>query len=265
MKRSCEVLELSRSQWYYQSKKDDTAVIEVLSRLAEQLPTRGFDEYFGRIRQQGYKWNRKRVLRVYRIMKLGLRRKHKKRLPNRHKEALRVPQQYGHTWSMDFMSDALIDQRRVRILNIIDDFNREALAVEAGIGFPANRVIRVLSQLEEEKGLPQYIRVDNGPEFTSHTFQQWCREKKISIKYIQPGKPTQNAFIERFNRHFREDVLDAYWFEDLEQLRLIMEKWRCDYNDHHPHKSLDHLSPIQYHLRHINTNILNKKLNLNLS
>jgi putative transposase len=230
--------------WYYQSKRDDSEVVDKLSELAEQLPTRGFDEYYGRIRQQGYQWNRKRVLRIYRNMKLGLRRKHKRRLPSRVKEPLMSPDQHLHTWSMDFMSDVLADKRKVRVLNVIDDYNREALALEAGLSFPANRVIRVLTLLEEEIGqLPKYIRVDNGPEFTSKIFQQWCKNKRITIKYIQPGSPTQNAFIERFNRYFREDVLDAYWFEDLDQLRTIMESWRMDYNENHPHKSLGGLTP----------------------
>ncbi len=239
-------MDLPRSMWYYQSKKDDSEVVDKLSELAEQLPTRGFDEYYGRIRQQGYKWNRKRVLRIYRLMKLGLRRKHKKRLPARVKQPLILPKEYLHTWSMDFMSDALADKRKIRILNVIDDFNREALAIEAGLGFPSERVIRVLYHLGEEIGLPKAIRVDNGPEFTSINFQQWCKANSIEIKYIQPGSPVQNAFVERFNRYFREDVLDAYWFEDLEQLRIIIEKWRQDYNENHPHKSLGRLSPKQY-------------------
>ena len=256
---------LSRSMWYYQSKKDDSEVIDKLSELAEQLPTRGFDEYYGRIRQQGYKWNRKRVLRVYRLMKLGLRRKHKKRLPIRVKEPLVLPPAYLHTWSMDFMSDALADKRKIRIFNVIDDYNREALAVETGLSFPSDRVIRVLNHLGEEIGLPKAIRVDNGPEFTSIKFQAWCNENSIEIKYIQPGSPSQNAFIERFNRYFREDVLDAYWFEDLEQLRVIIEKWRHDYNDNHPHKSLGRMSPNQFKLLNQSKNIKDKKLNLALS
>jgi len=232
--------------WYYQSKKDDSEVIAKLNELADSHPTRGFDEYFGRIRQQGFKWNRKRVLRIYRSMNLGLRRKRKKRLPTRVKQPLVTSSQLNETWSMDFMSDALGDGRRIRTFNVIDDHNREALAIESGISFPAPRVIRVLSQLEEEIGLPKIIRVDNGPEFISHCFRNWCDQKKITIQYIQPGKPMQNGFIERFNRFFREDVLDPYWFEDLEQLRIIAEKWRHDYNYFHPHSSLGKLSPCQF-------------------
>jgi len=232
--------------WYYSSKKDDSEVIKKLNELAESHPTRGFDEYYGRIRQQGFKWNRKRVLRIYRLMKLGLRRKRKKRLPSRVKQALITPEQLNKTWSMDFMSDALGDGRRLRTFNIIDDYNREALAIEVGISFPAQRVVRVLSQLEEEIGLPEKIRVDNGPEFISHHFKNWCDTKSIEVQYIQPGRPMQNGFIERFNRFFREDVLDPYWFEDLEQLRMITEKWKYDYNYFHPHKSLNGKTPCQF-------------------
>ena len=123
--------------WYYKTKKDDSEVMDKLSSLAEEYPQRGFDEFFGIIRQQGYIWNRKRVLRIYRLMKLGLRRKHKKRLPARVKEPLQAPAQPNHTWSMDFMSDALGDGRKVRVFNVIDDFNREALAIEAGLSFPS--------------------------------------------------------------------------------------------------------------------------------
>ena len=198
-------------------------------------------------------------------MKLGLRRKHKKRLPARIKEPLEAPDQYLNTWSMDFMSDALADKRKVRVFNIIDDYNREALAIEVGLSFPSDRVIRTLNYLEEEIGLPKAIRVDNGPEFTSIKFQNWCNDKGIEIKYIQPGSPSQNAYIESFNRYFREDILDAYWFENLEQLRVITEKWRYDYNENHPHKSLGRLSPNQFKSLNKNEDIKDKKLNLVLS
>lgn len=258
-------MELSRSMWYYQSRKDDSEVMDKLAELAEKLPTRGFDEYYGRIRQQGYVWNRKRVLRIYRLMKLGLRRKHKRRLPTRVKHPLISPETYLDTWSMDFMSDALVDGRKIRVFNVIDDFNREALAIEAGIGFPSDRVIRVLSDLTLEHGKPKRVRVDNGPEFTSIKFQAWCKDQNIEIRFIQPGSPTQNAYIERFNRYFREDVLDAYWFEDLNQLRIITEKWRDDYNENHPHKSLGRLTPNQFKSNRINKEKQIKKLNLDMS
>jgi putative transposase len=178
-------------------------------------------------------------------MRLSLRRKYKKRLPRRIKEPLVKPQGPNQTWSMDFMSDALLDGRKIRVLNILDDYNREVLAIEVGLSIPAQRVVRVLKQLEEERGLPQRVRVDNGPEFMAKVFQCYCKDK-LQIQYIQPGKPTQNAYIERLNRLFREDVLDAYLFEDLEEVSIMAEQWRQDYNRNHPHGSLGGLSPTAY-------------------
>ena len=180
--KSCRIVQLSRSLWYYQSKKDDSPVMAKLNELANELPTRGFDVYYGRIRQQGLPWNRKRVLRVYRFMGLNLRRERKKRPFSRVKEALGVPIELNQTLSMDLMKDSISDGRRVWVFNESDDCNRESLTIECGISFPAERVIRVLGQLEGEVGLPNQIRVDNGPEFISKVFQSLCKKKDFKIK-----------------------------------------------------------------------------------
>lgn len=251
IKRACKVIDLTRSMWYYHSKKDDVDLVVKLSELAQEYPTRGFDEYYNKLRREGYKWNRKRLLRVYRSMKLGLRRKHKKRIISRVKQPLEQPNMLNQCWSMDFMSDALADGRKLRILNIIDDCNREALAIEVGLNYPAKRVIQTLEELEGEIGLPKSLRCDNGPEFIAKVFQKWCKKKRIELKYIQPGKPMQNGYIERFNRFYREDILDAYWFEDLHQIRALTNKWREDYNENHPHKSLGNISPREYRKRNL--------------
>lgn len=244
--RACSVVDLHRSMWYYQSKRDDSEVIDKLNELAEQLSTRGFDEYYNRIRREGYRWNRKRVLRVYRLMGLSLRRKRKKRLPSRTKHPLVVPNGLNHTWSMDFMSDALSYGRRIRILNIIDDYNREALSIETAYSFAGEQVVRVLKELVFMRGKPRQIRVDNGPEFLSKIFVNWCKLHGIKINYTQPGKPVQNAYIERFNRLFREDILDAYIFDNIEQVRTLSYNWMNDYNYNHPHGSLNKMSPVEY-------------------
>jgi len=249
IKRACKLLDLSRSLWYYQSKRDDSEVIAKLTELAEKLPTRGFDEYYKRLRREGYPWNRKRVLRVYRSMRLSLRRKHKKRLPARIKQPLEQPNEINICWSMDFLSDALTDGRKVRVLNVMDDCNREALKVKARLNYPAWALIESLEELKEEVGTPKYIRCDNGPEFISKRFVQWTEKNHIEIKYIQPGKPMQNGYIERLNRYYREDVLDAYYFNDLYQLNTLNNKWKEDYNNNHPHKSLGDKSPREFFLR----------------
>jgi putative transposase len=152
--RACRLTGLHRSMWYYESKRDDREVIDKLNELAEKYPTRGFDEYYGKIRNAGLIWNRKRVLRVYRLMQLNLRRKRKRRLPTRTKEPLNQPEGINHTWSMDFMSDSLIYGRRFRVLNIIDDYNREALAIEPDFSLPGERVIQVLEEVISERGKP---------------------------------------------------------------------------------------------------------------
>jgi putative transposase len=244
--RACLAIGFCRSMYYYKTKKDDTAVISKLNELVESKPTRGFPYYYGRIRNEGLIWNHKRVKRVYKMLKLNLRRKHKRRLPQRFREALCPPANINLTWSMDFMHDTLTSGRKVRVLNIIDDFNREALAIEADYSHSGHSVVRTLQEIIDWKGKPTEIRCDNGPEFLSNKLVEYCNQQSIHIKYIQPGKPTQNAFIERFNRSYREDVLDAYLFESLDQLKELSEKWMNDYNQLHPHQSLNHLSPLKY-------------------
>jgi len=180
-------------------------------------------------------------------MKLNIRRRAKKRLPERIKLALSVPTSPNQMWSLDFMSDSFTDSRKFRLLNVIDDFNRESLAIEVDTSLPSLRVIRVLEQLISTKGKPANIRCDNGPEFISHKLQQWCEEKKISLQYIQPGEPTQNAYIERNNGSLRRELLNAYMFTTLREVREMTSQWQTDYNRSRPHKALGYLSPYQYY------------------
>jgi putative transposase len=247
VKRSCGLLSLSRSMWYYKSQRDDEEVMTKLDELADRYPTRGFDQYYKHIRSEGLKWNRKRVLRVYRLMKLHLRRKRKKRrIPARVKAPLRVPQAMNRTWSMDFMSDSLESGRRFRVLNVIDDHNRGALVVEPGFSLPAERVVEHLGRAIEINGKPKTIRVDNGPEFLSAVFQDYCEENRIEIQYIQPGRPMQNGYIERFNRTFREDVLDAWLFSGIRDASEKFDEWKQRYNNEHLHGSLGDMSPNDF-------------------
>lgn len=229
--------------WYYKSTKNDTEVIDKLIEMSEIKPNRGFDYYYHRIRKQGFIWNRKRVLRVYRLLGLTMRIKSRKRLPARIKWPLVQPVQPREIWSMDFMSDSLTTGRSFRVLNIIDDYNRQALCTTPEFSMPAIRVVAHLKQAIELYGQPLGIRVDNGPEFLSRLFVQFCESESIAIKYIEPGKPSQNGYIERFNKTFREDVLDAYLFRNLEEVRTQSEVFREDYNQYHPHKSLGRKSP----------------------
>lgn len=223
-------------------------IIALLKDLSETIEDEGFWKLFDRIRLRGYKVNHKRVYRLYKQLKLQRTRKCKKRLPPRVKEKLDEPKSFTQTWSIDFMSDALSNGRKFRSFNVIDDFNREVLFIETDYSIKTSRVLWVLRHLINRYGKPQRIRMDNGPEFIAKIAQAWSEAHEIDFKYIQPGKPAQNAYIERFNRTYRGKVLDAYLFDNLEEVREITEAFIYDYNNHRPHDSLGGLPPVLYRL-----------------
>jgi putative transposase len=244
--RACRVVKLPKSMYYYKNIRDDSATIDKLLELSERHPTEGQDLYYSRIRQQGLVWNYKRVRRVYLLLGMNRRRKVRRRVPARVKVPLVVPERARETWSMDFMSDVLTSKRKFRTLNIIDDYNREAITVEAAHTMPATRVTQILERTIHEQGKPNCIRVDNGPEFNSKEFKDWCALKGITVQFTQPGKPMQNGYIERFNRTFRENILDAYLFEDINQVQVLADEWMEDYNYNRPHEALGGITPDLY-------------------
>jgi len=178
-------------------------------------------------------------------MKLNIRRRAKKRLPARVKQTLFQPEQINQVWSLDFMCDSLWDGRRYRLLNIIDDYNREVLDIVADTSLPALRVIRTLNQLLLTRGRPDMIRVDNGPEFISNKFDNWCKDNKIQLVFIQPGKPTQNAYIERLNGSLRRELLNAYVFRTINEVKEQVKEWMHDYNYYRPHEALNNKTPME--------------------
>ena len=242
---------MSRCAYRYQATRTaDEPIATELQQLAHRQPRWGCGKMTDYLRNQGHGWNHKRIRRVYRALTLHLQRKPKKRLPARIAQPLMVPGQANQTWSLDFMSDALSTGRAFRTLNVIDDFNREALWIEVDTSLPAERVVRVLDQLLFWRGTPIRIRMDNGPELISQRLESWAKNKHIDLLHIQPGKPAQNAYIERFNRTYREDVLDAYLFDDLEEVRNLTERWLEDYNTIRPHQALQGVSPRQFAQQH---------------
>ena len=255
-------MNLSRSVYYYQSHRNDRVVIDKLQLMAEQRPTEGFWKMYYRIRKEGLVWNHKRIHRVYKILKFNIKRKGKRRLPARILQPLEAVQTINTSWSMDFMTDSLLSGRKFRTLNLMDDYNREALAIEVDTSLPAERVIRVLEQVTNWRGKPKRIRVDNGPEFISSALGLWCEEKGITLQFIQPGKPTQNAYIESFNGKFRDECLNDNVFVSLNSAQKIIEIWRKDYNSERPHSSLSKLTPKEFAARfkEQQTEITNLKL-----
>lgn len=247
VRQACRIVSLPRSVASYQPKrKDDSSLIEALQQLIDKHPTIGFWKCFYRLRRKGFTCNHKRLYRVYTLMRLNVRRKARRRLPARIKQPLLVPQAMNQSWSMDFMSDSLVDGRRFRLLNVIDDYNRESLAIEVDTSLPALRVIRVLDRLLAFRGQPQTIRVDNGPEFISDRLHLWCEEHNIVLQFIQPGKPMQNGFVERNNGSLRKELLDAYLFYTLNEVRVMAEEWQRDYNTERPHEALGFVPPAEY-------------------
>jgi len=243
-RQACRLVGLSRSTYRYEARRpDDMEIVEELTALAERHRRWGFDKMMDWLRTEGFKWNHKRVYRVYGELGLNRRVKPKKRLPTRHPQPLLQPTAANQVWSIDFMSDSLTDGRAFRTLNLIDDFNREALHIEVDTSLPAARVIRVLEQVAGECGYPLAIRSDNGPEFLAHALAAWTTDHHLFWDFIEPGKPAQNAYIERFNRTYREDVLDAYLFDTLEEVRAITDAWLEEYNAVRPHAALGGATP----------------------
>ena len=242
-------MKLSRSSWYrpvVSAEARDREVIEALNAIVEKHPRWGFWMCYDRVRLVGHGWNHKRVYRVYKAMKLNLPRRAKRRLPTRVQQPMGVEARANAEWSMDFMSDTLYHGRRFRTLNILGEGMREALAIVVDTSIPGARVVRTLDRLVQWRGKPDAIRVDNGPEYLSRVFASWCRDQGVKLNYIQSGKTNQNAYIERFSRTFRHEVLDAFVFEALPQVREITRRWINEYNEERPHDSLGRIPPVMF-------------------
>lgn len=225
---ACRTFQISETCYRYSPVLSDEneEIADWLERLTENKRNWGFGLCFLYLRNvQGYGWNHKRVYRIYCELELNLRIKPKKRLKRDKPELLAVPDTPNDTWSMDFMADQLADGRSIRTLNVLDDFNREGLCIEVDFSLPAERVVRSLNQIIEWRGHPQVIRVDNDPEYVSGTLMAWAEKRNIRLEYIQPGKPQQNAYIERYNRTVRGEWLGQYIFETIEEAQEQATEW----------------------------------------
>jgi len=247
--RACHAVRLSRTAYYEpppaRELRDDD-VIRALQAVVERNGRWGFWKCFDQLRLDGAWWNPKRVHRVYCALRLNLPRRTRKRIPKRIRQPLVAPPGLNQSWAIDFMSDTLYDGRRFRTVNVIDEGNREGLAIEVSPSLPSVRVIALLDELIAQHGTPWSIRCDNGPEFISGAILQWSKDRGITLRHIQPGKPSQNAFMERFNRTYRTEVLDAYVFESLADVREVTATFLHNYNTRRPHDSLGRVPPLTF-------------------
>jgi putative transposase len=247
-RRSCALLGVDRSTIRYRSTKSDQAPLRLRIRdLAKTRVRYGYFRIDILLRREGWIVNHKRVYRLYREDGLSLRH----RRPRRHVSAARRERQPAavapnELWSMDFVSDALFDGRRLRALPVVDAFTREALAIEVDQGIKGAQVVAAVAQLASERGAPRVIRVDNGPEFVSKALDRWAYENAVALDFSRPGKTTDNAHIESFNGRLRDECLNAHWFLSLSDARSKIEAWRRHYNESRPHTSLGWLTPIEY-------------------
>jgi putative transposase len=245
VRQACRAVRLARSAFYAPRRpRDDGPIVSAIQRYVQDNPRHGFDKLYPELRSEGM--GKCRLYRVYRALGLNIKRRGKRRLPARVKAPLVAPTRPNEVWSADFVSDALWSGRRFRTFNVMDDFNREALRIEIDTNLPARRIVRALDELIELRGKPAALRMDNGPELISDELEKWARRHGVERRFIQPGRPMQNGFVERFNRTYREEVLDCYVFETLSEVRQMTAEWITRYNEIRRHESLGNLSPRQY-------------------
>ena len=245
-RHACGLIKLSRKAAAYQPKrKDDLALRQRLKALGEQYPRYGYLLLHAMLKTEGVVVNRKRTYRVYKELGMQVRTKRRKKLV-RPRIPMSIPLQPNDRWSLDFVSDQLSSGRRIRVLNIVDDYSRKCVGQLVDTSISGARVTRFLDQIVGERGLPKKLVMDNGPEFTGKAMFFWSRQSGVKLHFIQPGKPTQNAFVESFNGRFRDGCLNQHWFRSLEEAREIISSWRQHYNEVRPHSSLGYQPPALF-------------------
>jgi len=198
------------------------------------------------LRREGFVINHKRTERIYREEGLALRIRRRKKMAAIQRSEAPAPTRAGERWSMDFVSDALSNGRKIRTLTIVDDYSRKCHRLEVDTSIGGARVVRVLNEIAQGEGLPELITIDNGPEFISKALDNWAYQRGVRLNFIRPGKPVDNSFIESFNGKFRDECLNDHWFTSLDEARRIIEDWRIDYNNERPHTSLGDLTPEEF-------------------
>ena len=247
LRRACRALGFPRSSWHYASKRvPPVELIEKLRSLASKRPRWGYRMLHLMLKRDGVVANHKRIYRLYKQEGLAVRTKKRKRIAARARTVLAAPARPNERWSMDFVSDVTWSGRRFRIFVVVDDFTRETLALVVDTSLGGARVARILEELVAERGAPEMIVCDNGPEFTSKALDAWAYQRGVKLHFIRPGKPVENAYAESFNGKLRNECLNENWFLSLDDARRIIEAWRIDYNEVRPHSSLDGMTPKEY-------------------
>jgi len=240
-------MRLSRSLYrYVPQPADDTVLKERMKVLTREKPRYGVRRLHVLLRKEGMVTNHKRTERIYQHEGLAIRTKPKKKLTPSIRRILYTPTGINEQWAIDFVSDMTGEGRRFRCLSVLDVFSRECLAIRVDTSIPAKALKDTIERITEMRGTPHRITVDNGPEFTSRIFRAWAQEKRISIDYIRPGKPMENAFIESFQGKLRDECLNMHWLKNLGDAREKIERFRIDYNTERPHSSLNNLTPLEY-------------------
>lgn len=245
-RRACRLLDLTRSTSRYEPiRRPNHEAEEALLALAVKHPGAGYRQLYKRLRRAGWKINHKRVHRMYREMRLQQRRR-KRRVRIQGSGPVVRATRTNEIWAMDFMADRLTNGHAYRLLTMLDCFNRECLRIDVNSSMSSVRVAKILSEIAIERGLPDVLRVDNGPEFRGKTLQDWAERNGVRIHYIDPGRPTQNGTIESFNSIVRAECLELRSVDSIREARQIMDEWREDYNHHRPHGSLGDATPIEF-------------------
>jgi putative transposase len=245
-RHACRLVGLDRSTLRYQRKRpDDATVRQRLRELAAERRRFGYRRLGWMLQREGHAMNHKKLYRLYREEQLMVRRRRGRKRALGTRAPMMLPAAINQRWSLDFVSDALSDGRRFRILCIVDDFSRECLATVVDTSLGGVRVVRELEQLGFERNTPRVIVSDNGTELTSCAVLRWATGR-LDWHYIEPGKPVQNAFIESFNSKLRDECLNEHVFLTLAEARETIDAWRYDYNHRRPHSSLGALTPTEF-------------------
>lgn len=248
IRRSCSIMAIARSSFTYVpiKKLDEDTIRNRLKELAQVRRRFGYRRLHTLLRREGITINHKRVLRLYRLENLSIRIRRRKKLAAVARVDLPQAAKPNQRWSMDFMSDALSDGRKIKVLPIADDYTHKCHAIEVDTSINGRRVCEVLNRIAYKEGLPEVITIDNGPEFIGKALDSWAYQRGVHLRFIRPGKPVENAYIESFNGKFRDECLNEHWFTSPDRARQVIEAWRVDYNNERPHSSLNDMTPEEF-------------------